>query len=223
MKPDPGSDARNYDHLRTSCERDLTIGRLALGDATHPVGRVFIDLGECPDCGGSAWAGLSAAEARRLAAVLLAQATAAEEDGQDVQDRPGRVTVCHVDGDAYAITARGHQVLTDQPAVDGGTDAAVTPTELLVASLASCVAFYAGRYLLRHGLDRAGLAVTAEFDMAAGRPARVGAIRLRITVPGGVPAQRTDALLAVASHCTVHNTLRQQPDVSIELAGAVRA
>jgi putative redox protein len=39
-------------------------------------------------------------------------------------------------------------------------------------------------------------------------------------VPGGVPSQRADALLAVASHCAVHNTLRQQPDVSIELAGA---
>ena len=56
--------------------------------------------------------------------------------------------------------------------------------------------------------------------MAAGPPARVSAVRLRITVPAGVPAQRTDALLAVASHCTVHNTLRQQPEVSIELAGA---
>jgi uncharacterized OsmC-like protein len=223
MKPDAGSGARQHDHLRTSCGRDLTIGRLALGDAVHPAGRVFIDLGECADCGGSAWAGLSVAEARRLAAVLLAQAAAAEQDGQDGQDGSGRVAVRHVDGDAYAITARGHEVLTDQPVADGGSDAAVTPTELLVASLASCVAFYAGRYLLRHGLDRAGLAVTAEFDTAADRPARVGAVRLRITVPGGVPAQRTDALLAVASHCTVHNTLRQQPDVSIELAGAVRA
>ena len=28
----------------------------------------------------------------------------------------------------------------------------------------------------------------------------------------------TDALLAVASHCTVHNTLRQHPEVSIELS-----
>jgi putative redox protein len=220
MKPDAGSGARQHDHLRTSCGRDLAIGRLALGDAVHPIRRVFIDLGGCPDGGGGAWAGLSVAEARRLAGMLLSQAAAAEQDGQD---RPGRVAVRHVGGDAYAITARGHQVLTDQPVADGGSDAAVTPTELLVASLASCVAFYAGRYLLRHGLDRAGLAVTAEFDTAADRPARVGAVRLRITVPGGVPAQRTGALLAVASHCTVHNTLRQQPDVTIELAGAVTA
>jgi len=217
MKPATGTGVRHHDHLRTSCGRDLTIGRLALGDAARPAGRVFIDLGTCRDCDGSAWAGLSPAEARRLAAALLSQAAAAE---QDAQDPPGRVTVRHVDGDAYAITARGHAMLSDQTVADGGTDAAATPTELLVASLASCVAFYTGRYLVRHGLDRAGLAVTAEFALAAGRPARVGAVRLRITVPGGVPPQRTGALLAVASHCTVHNTLRQQPDVSIELAGA---
>jgi uncharacterized OsmC-like protein len=220
MKPGTGTDVRHHDHLRTSCGRDLTIGRLALGDAAHPAGRVFTDLGKCRDCDGSTWAGLSVAEARWLASALLSQAAAAEQDAQDVQDLPGRVIVRHVDGDAYAITARGHGMLTDQTVADGGKDAAATPTELLVASLASCVAFYTGRYLVRHGLDRAGLAVTAEFAMAAGRPARVGAVRLRITVPGGVPPQRTDALLAVASHCTVHNTLRQQPDVSIELAGA---
>ena len=217
MKPATGTGVRHHDHLRTSCGRDLTIGRLALGDAAHPAGRVFIDLGKCRDCDGSAWAGLSPAEARRLAAALLSQAAAAE---QDAQDPSGRVTVRHVDGDAYAITARGHAMLTDQAVADGGTDAAATPTELLVASLASCVAFYTGRYLIRHGLDRAGLAVTAEFALAAGRPARVGAVGLQITVPGGVPPQRAGALLAVASHRTVHNTLRQQPDVSIELAGA---
>jgi putative redox protein len=219
MRSGTGSEPRQRDHLRTSCGRDLTIGRLALGDAARPAGRVFVDLGGCRDCDGSTWAGLSPGEARQLAAALLAQAAAAERGGQDGQDRPGRVTVCHVEGDAYAITARGHVVLTDQAVADGGTDAAATPTELLVASLVACVAFYTGRYLLRHGLDRAGLAVTAEFAMAARRPARVGAVRLRITVPAGVPPLRTGALLAVASRCTVHNTLRQQPEVGIELAG----
>jgi uncharacterized OsmC-like protein len=48
----------------------------------------------------------------------------------------------------------GEVVLTDQPTTAGGEDAAMTPVELLVASLGSCVAFYAGRYLARHGLNR---------------------------------------------------------------------
>jgi putative redox protein len=53
--------------------------------------------------------------------------------------------------------------------------------------------------------------------MAAGTP-RVGAIRLRLVVPGGVPAERRTALLAVASHRTVRNTLRQEPGIAIDLA-----
>jgi putative redox protein len=162
------------------------------------------------------WAGLTVTEARQLGRALLYQAAATEREGQLPADPAGRVTVRHAGGDAYAITVRGYTILVDQPEADGGQDAAATPTELLVSSLASCVAFYAGRYLLRHGLDRSGLEVTAEFTMASDRPARVGDVRLRISAPG-VPPWRRDALLAVASHCTVHNTLRQQPGVSLDL------
>jgi len=208
---------RGHAYLRTSCGREVAVGRLGLGNGRHPAQRVFVNLGDCPGCDGTEWAGLTVTEARQLARALLSQAAAAERESQVQADPAGRVTARHAGGDAYAITVRGHAVLVDQPEADGGQDAAASPTELLVASLASCVAFYAGRYLLRHGLDRSGLAVTAEFTMASGRPTRVGDVRLRISVPGGIPPQRRDALLAVASHCTVHNTLRQQPGISIEL------
>ncbi len=59
--------------------------------------------------------------------------------------------------------------------------------ELLVAAFGCCVAFYAGRYLVRHGLEREGLHVTAESRWPSARPAppRVGASWLRIVVPGG--------------------------------------
>lgn len=82
MRPDPaagaGSDRHQYVH--TSCGRELTVGRLALGDARHPAARVFVDLGQCSGCEGTGWAGLSVAEARRLARVVLAQAAAAERE-----------------------------------------------------------------------------------------------------------------------------------------------
>ncbi|GAA2001188.1 OsmC family protein [Catenulispora subtropica] len=110
---------------------------------------------------------------------------------------------------------RGHAVLVDQPAGAGGDDTAPTPTALFVASLASCVAFYAGRFLDRHHLDRTGLRVTAEFAMATGRPARVGSVLLRLTAPG-LPVERRAALHAVVSKCTVHNSLHQPPQVDID-------
>ena len=129
--------------------------------------------------------------------------------------RPMRVE--HRGGDKFDITVRGHVVRVDQPVQDRGEDTAPTPTELFIASLASCVAFYARRYLARHDLPTDGLAVEATFEMGS-RPARVAGIDMRLIVPEGVPAERLDALLAVATHCTVHNTLASEPDVSITLA-----
>ena len=120
-------------------------------------------------------------------------------------------------GEAYEIAVRGHRILVDQPADAGGGDLAPTPTELFAASLASCIAFYAGRYLTRHGYSRDGMAVEAQFDLATDRPARVAAVRLTLHVPAGVPRERWAALQAVASHCTVHNTLEQPAHVDITL------
>jgi hypothetical protein len=68
------------DRLRTSCGRQLTIGRLALGDAGRPAARVFVDIGECSGCETSVWAGLTVPEARLLARALLLQAAAAERE-----------------------------------------------------------------------------------------------------------------------------------------------
>jgi len=206
-----------HEYVRTTCGTEVTVGRLALGDDRSPVARVFVGMADEPLHEQTAWAGLTVSEARELAHVLLSQAAAAEHDCGADPGLAGRVMVRHVSGDAYAITSRGHSVLVDQPVADGGQDAAATPVELMVGSLASCVAFYSGRYLTRHGLDRDGLAITAEFTMAADRPARVTSVQIHVTAPG-LPDQRRDALLAVASHCTVHNTLRHEPSVSIELA-----
>jgi putative redox protein len=124
------------------------------------------------------------------------------------------IWVGHIDGDRFTIDVRGHRVLVDQPVEDGGEDTAATPTELFVASLASCVAFYARRYLARHDLPTEGLAVEAHFAMAS-HPARVSQIDIRLHLPEGVPAERRAALIAVVTHCTVHNTLEDRPEVTI--------
>ena len=139
-----------------------------------------------------------------------------------VTERPAgaeahQMDVRFVAGESYEVSVRGHRILVDQPAGSGGLDAAPTPTELFVASLATCVAFYAGRYLTRHGYGRDGLTVSAGFDMATDRPARVSGIRLTVQVPADLPPARRPALLAVVSHCTVHNSLASPPSVAIGL------
>jgi putative redox protein len=122
-----------------------------------------------------------------------------------------------VSGEAYEVAVRGHRLMVDQPVDAGGEDNAPTPTELFVASLATCVAFYAGRYLTRHGFNRDGLGVSVGFDMAGDRPARVAVVRLTVRVPADLPAERMPGLRAVVSHCTVHNSLTTPPDVTIDV------
>lgn len=119
-------------------------------------------------------------------------------------------------GKRLAIGVRDHVLFVDQPVEDGGADSAPTPTELLLASLAGCVAHYARSYLARHGLPDAGLRVDATAELTV-RPARLDDITVSLRLPDGFPEERRDALLAVASRCTVHNTLASEPHVAVTL------
>jgi uncharacterized OsmC-like protein len=144
--------------------------------------------------------------------------------GQPLQTRPedgsaSTVVVEHNTVTKYVATVRGHEVRVDQPLADGGTDEAPSPVELFVVSLATCVAYYAGRYLERHSMSRTGLAVHAEYRTADRPPARVSSIHLRVIVPAGLPVGLVKPLHAVVSHCTVHNTLREPPTVDIQIDG----
>lgn len=119
--------------------------------------------------------------------------------------------------DQFDIRIRGHQVTVDQPLDVGGEDIGPTPTELFVAGLASCVAFYARRYLRRHKLDATGLVIETSYRMGT-KPARVEAVDMSIHVPHEIPEQRRAGLLAMASHCTVHNSITTPPEMAISLA-----
>jgi putative redox protein len=124
------------------------------------------------------------------------------------------IIVGHHSGDRFHIAIRGHELIIDQPLDMGGDDTGPTPTELFVAGLASCVAFYARRFLARHDLDTEGLAVTAEYELAD-RPARVAAITLRVVTPTEIPPGRRAVFEKVIEHCTVHNSLKMTPTVQI--------
>jgi uncharacterized OsmC-like protein len=127
------------------------------------------------------------------------------------------IEVLHAKGDEFLVGIREHALVVDQPVDGGGGDAGPTPTELFVAGLASCVAFYAERFLRRHDLALEGLRVTCRYEMSEGRPARVASIEVAVTAPS-VPPERRDAFAAVIEHCTVHNTLQRPPEVRIEVA-----
>ncbi|MEU8865667.1 OsmC family protein [Streptomyces umbrinus] len=60
---------------------------------------------------------------------------------------PGRIEVAHVAGHAFAASVRGHELTVDEPVEAGGDNDGPTAVELFAASLASCVACDAVRFL----------------------------------------------------------------------------
>jgi putative redox protein len=133
------------------------------------------------------------------------------------------ITVEHMAGDSFRIRIGRHALVVDQPTEDGGWDLGPTPTELFVASLGGCVAYYAERFLVRHGRDPDGLTVHCGFTMSERRPARVERVDLHVEVATELSEKERAALQAVVEHCTVHNSLREPPEVRIMLAAAEQA
>lgn len=121
-------------------------------------------------------------------------------------------------GDRLEIRVRGHAMYADQPVEDGGGDTGPTPTEIFIAGLAGCIAFYAERFLRRHRLPVEGLAVGCEYAWDE-NPHRVGGISITVDAPG-LPDSKREAFTRVVEHCTVHNTLLKPPDVVMRLLPA---
>ena len=91
----------------------------------------------------------------------------------------------------------------------------MTPPEFLLASLATCVGFYAAKYLETRKLSSDGLEVRVEAEKAA-QPARLAKFRIELSVPGLDPAHEA-GILRAAKACLIHNTLINAPAVETVL------
>jgi len=118
-------------------------------------------------------------------------------------------------GSQFIVKARGHEVVCDQPANNGGEDTGMTPPEFLLASLATCAGYYAVQYLKTRHLDASGVTVKVTAEKAA-QPARLGSFRIEVTVPP-VEERHHAALLRAVKGCIVHNTLLGLPSIDIAL------
>jgi uncharacterized OsmC-like protein len=123
------------------------------------------------------------------------------------------VEILYHDGLRFDAMARGHRVICDQPAENGGADAGMKPTELLLASLGTCTAFYALEYLKTRGLPTAGLKLRVTADMVR-PPARLDHFRIELTVPDLDPRHH-DGVLRAAKACLIHHTLVHEPSIEI--------
>jgi uncharacterized OsmC-like protein len=132
------------------------------------------------------------------------------------------VTVEHLGDVQFEIEARGHRILSDQPAESGGFDEGMTPPELMLASLGSCAAFYAAEYLRYHRLAERGthVRVTAEKAKA---PARLASFHIAVDVPAELSPEHKAGVQKAVHRCLIHNTLIHPPSIELEIADASHA
>jgi len=127
------------------------------------------------------------------------------------------VTVEHLGALQFEIKARQHAIVSDQPPENGGHDEGMTPPELLLASLGSCVGFYAAQYLRKHNLATEGTRVRVTADKLRD-PARIDNFRIEIETPALLTGQHRDGVENAAQHCLIHNTLLHPPKIVVEVA-----
>lgn len=116
----------------------------------------------------------------------------------------------------FAVQARSHIVVSDQPPDNGGADTGMTPPELLLASLGSCAAFYAVQYLKSRNLADSGVEVSVTAEKLK-QPARLGDFRIDVVSPVALTPEQEQGLLRSVHQCLIHNTLLSVPQVRIAL------
>ena len=119
-------------------------------------------------------------------------------------------------GTVATIHARQFTWKADEPPAAGGTDSGPTPYELLLGSLAACIAITLRLYADHKGIELIGVDVRLEFDRVHAEDCedcdeRAGGfierIQSQVTLRGSFDDAQKKRLTQVAGRCPVHKTL----------------
>src|SRR5437764_9890196 len=104
------------------------------------------------------------------------------------------VKISHLGQVRFKIQSRHHSIVCDQPVDNGGEDTAMTPPELMLASLGSCAAFYAVQYLKTRNLADSGVEVSVTAEKLK-CPARLGNFKIQVEYPLVLDHEHTEGLM----------------------------
>ena len=107
----------------------------------------------------------------------------------------------------------GDTLVTDAPVDNNGRGQAFSPTDLVAAALASCMATVMGIAAKRKEIALEGMTITARKFMSADTPRRIVKLEVDINVP--LPANHPERVLLenTATACPVKKSLH--PDVEV--------
>ncbi len=124
-----------------------------------------------------------------------------------------RVVARRTGGYAHEVEIEGgHTILVDEPTFAGGTDSGPSPTRLVAAALAGCVAVTIEMYAERKGWDVGPVEVDVNVEYESYAP-RSFAVALRLSEK--LSDEQRERLLAIARKCPVHRVLAGETPVTL--------
>jgi ribosomal protein S12 methylthiotransferase accessory factor len=119
------------------------------------------------------------------------------------------IAVSFPGGVAVEASVKGHMVRTDQPA-PLGAGSGPAPFDLFLASIATCMGFYALRFCQERGIATAGLGLSLETVRDEAKK-RLSTIKVALTVPSGFPERYREAIRRAVDQCAVKKHMIEPP------------
>jgi putative redox protein len=115
----------------------------------------------------------------------------------------------------------GATIETDAPVDNHGKGEAFSPTDLVGASMATCMVTIMGIAAQKHELDIEGTSASVEKSMVADPHRRIARLAVTIRVPKPVPLEMRPLLERAALSCPVRRSLRDEVEapLSFEWSG----
>lgn len=115
-----------------------------------------------------------------------------------------------LEGTKTQITAQsGDTIMTDAPKEHGGSGDHMSPTDLLAASLGSCVLTIMGLYAKNIKVDLKGTKAVVIKEQGQAKPGGVGILEVHIYCPQDFEDSIKEKLEKGAKNCPIHHSLIQ--------------
>lgn len=129
------------------------------------------------------------------------------------------ISISFPGGVAVDATSSGHTLHTDQPA-PLGKDSAMSPFDVFLSSIGTCMGFYALRFCQQRSIDVKGLGLTLDPQRDADGK-HVDSLKIELRLPDHFPVKYEEAIRRAVEHCSVKRHLAEPPAIELTLKEGV--